>query len=223
MHRHINVGCRVQDARKMKVAAIVPAYNEALRIGAVLDVLCRSEELDEIIVVDDASEDNTEQVAASYSVKVIKHPVNTGKGGALKTGINATDAEILLFIDADLVGLKKGHIHQLVQPIRQDKSLSMTTSRFVKGRGSTNWSQRLAPILNSQRAIRRSFLETVPDFSQSRFAVETIITKHARKVKAKTKEASLPGVTHVLKEEKQGPIKGVKDRLKMYKEILKHL
>lgn len=207
----------------MKIAAIVPAFNEESRIGAVLEVLCQSKDVDEIIVVDDASTDNTKQVASTYPVRVIRHPTNTGKGGALKTGIDATDAGVLLFIDADLVGLKKEHIRQLVQPMREDESLAMTTSRFVKGRGSTNWSQRLAPILNSQRAIRRGFLETVPDFSRSRFGVETIITKHARKVKAKTKKVSLVGVTQVMKEEKLGRIKGTKDRLKMYKEILKHL
>lgn len=208
----------------MKIAAIIPAYNEEGRISTVLDAATQSDRVDEVIVVDDGSSDRTAEVASTHNgVRVVRHQTNKGKGAALKTGLDTTDADILLFIDADLVGLKPGHVDELVQPLIEDEDLAMTTSRFAGGRPATNISQRLAPILNSQRALRRSFLETVPDFSRSGFGVETIITKHARKSKAKVKEILLEGVSQVLKEEKLGLVRGARDRLRMYKDIIKHL
>lgn len=208
----------------MNIAAIVPAYDEERRISTVLDAITQSDLVDEVIVVDDGSSDKTSEVAsACHGVCVIRHQSNKGKGAALKTGLDATGAQIILFIDADLVGLKPGHVDELVQPLIDDEDLAMTTSRFSRGRAATNISQRLAPILNSQRALRRSFLETVPDFSRSGFGVETIITKHAKKSKAKVKEILLEGVSQVLKEEKLGLIRGARDRLRMYKDIVKHL
>jgi glycosyltransferase involved in cell wall biosynthesis len=208
----------------MKVAAIIPAYNEENRIGDVLDSVIKCPLVSETIVVDDGSSDKTAEVASTYnSVQVLRHQSNRGKGAALKTGVEATDAEILLFVDADLIGLKPDHINELVEPLIEDKELAMTTSRFARGRPATNISQRLAPILNSQRAVRRSFLETVPDFSQSGFGVETIITKHARRTKAKVKQILLEGVGQIMKEEKFGLLRGARDRLKMYKDIVKHL
>lgn len=207
----------------MKVAAIVPAFNEESRIGTVLPVLKESPDVDEIIVVDDGSEDRTAEIARSLGVRVIGLKENVGKGGALKRGAEATDADVLLFIDADLIGLNVDHVHALIAPLHADEEVDMVCGRFVKGRAQTNWSQKLAPHLNSQRAIRRGFLNTVPDYSRSRFGVEMIMTKHARKTDARVKKVLLAGLTQVMKEEKLGRIKGTKDRLKMYGEIVKHM
>ncbi len=205
-----------------KIAVIVPAYNEGPRIGAVLDVLVKVDHIDEIIVVDDGSEDETASAASKHHVKVIRMESNKGKGAAMRKGADSTDADILLFIDADLVGLKPGHIDRLISPLIETEEIEMSVARFTEGRLSTNLSQRIAPILNSQRAIRRTFLDRVPEFSSSRFGVETIITTYARRSKAKVIEVEFEGVTQVMKEEKIGKIKGMKSRLDMYKDVIKH-
>lgn len=207
----------------MKVAAVVPAFNEGSRIATVLSVLKQSPDVDEIIVIDDGSEDGTADVARSLGVHVIRLARNIGKGGALKKGTEATDADAFLFIDADLIGLKAEHVRALIAPLQANDDMDMVCGRFVKGRAQTNWSQKLAPHLNSQRAVRRTFLNTIPDYSKSRFGVEMIMTKHARKTRAHVKKVPLPGLTQVMKEEKLGRIKGTKDRLKMYREIVRHL
>jgi glycosyltransferase involved in cell wall biosynthesis len=93
------------------VAAIIPAYNEAERIQPLLDTLHSCREVTEVLVVDDGSRDGTASVAGSHALaqqgrlRVLRHTRNCGKGSALLTGASATRAEILLLLDADLIGL----------------------------------------------------------------------------------------------------------------------
>ena len=80
---------------------MIPAYNEQAVIG---DVITGLKEMlknknCEIIVVDDASLDNTFEIAARLGVKVIRHEFNKGYGAALKTGVRDALHEIVLFFD----------------------------------------------------------------------------------------------------------------------------
>ena len=87
----------------MKVGCIIPAHNEEKTIGKVIEKTRRF--VDEVIVVDDGSTDNTSAVAEKAGVTVLTHMINLGKGAALKSGCDyAVDngAEILITMDADL-------------------------------------------------------------------------------------------------------------------------
>lgn len=86
-------------------AVIVPVFNEHEQVGqtlqSILDV--RGEEPWEIIVVNDGSTDRTAEVLKPFegSVRVLTHPSNYGYGAALKSGIHATRAENVIFMDSD--------------------------------------------------------------------------------------------------------------------------
>ncbi len=87
---------------KMKIAVIIPAYNEAKRIGAVLKGL-KNQKLD-IFVIDDGSVDNTLEVIKKYNVFSISHKINLGKGAAVKTGCEAAfleGADAVIMMDSD--------------------------------------------------------------------------------------------------------------------------
>lgn len=90
-------------AKKEKISIIMPAYNEADAIGEVLDKLVpmANENGWEVIVVDDGSSDNTGDIAGTRGAKVLTHLSNRGYGASLSTGIRATDADIVVFIDSD--------------------------------------------------------------------------------------------------------------------------
>ena len=80
----------------MKISAIVPAYNEAERIGAVLEPLLAAPSVDEIVVVDDGSTDGTAEVAQRYGVKVVRLGENRGKGAAMAAGVREANGDTLL-------------------------------------------------------------------------------------------------------------------------------
>jgi len=208
------------EKKHPKVALIIPAYNEAERIGAVLDEVVKAPVINEIIVVDDGSIDTTVEVAGRHEgVTVISRDLNGGKGAALKIGIDSTDAEILVLIDADLIGLKVKHIEDLVEPLLLEEDLEMTRGKFTKGRTVTNISQAVVPNISGQRAFKRKFLTDMPDFTNSGYGVEVAFTRQIRRKQTKVKEVILPNVTHVMKEEKLGLRKGLLERFKMYRDI----
>lgn len=203
-----------------KIAVIIPAFNEEDRIESVLDIVTNLSLIDEVIVIDDGSVDKTaEVVKKNSSVKLIRHSENKGKGAAIATGIASTDAEILVFIDADLIGLTKEHIRDLVEPILKNKKLMMTVGKFEGGRLRTDFAQKISPFLSGQRVIRREFLDGMRDFKATGFGVEVCFTKHAKDSGFKVKDVALNNISHVMKEEKLGLKKGVIARLNMYKDI----
>lgn len=204
----------------MKIAAIVPAYNEAKNIGSVLSVLTRSPLIDEVIVVNDGSTDNTAEVAARYRVRVIDLPANVGKGGAMKIGANNTDAEILLFIDADLIGLTLKHIADMLEPVRNGRA-AMSVGIFDDGRFATDLAQKLAPFLSGQRAMLHSIIDSVPEIENKRYGVEVALSRYAEKEDLPVVHVQLKNMAQVMKEEKLGFWKGFRARLRMYWEIIR--
>ena len=115
-----------------KLSIVVPAYNEAARLGpslrAIVGYLNEQRQESEVIVVDDGSSDNTAEVAeqnledsgASVSTRVIRYEKNRGKGYAARTGLLAAQANIALFSDAD-ISTPITETPKLVDPIRSGK------------------------------------------------------------------------------------------------------
>ena len=84
------------------VSVILPAYNEGEIIAQVVQsILAVAQEDWEIIVVDDASEDDTAKRAAIDGVRVVRHPYNKGNGAAVKSGLRAARGEVVCLLDAD--------------------------------------------------------------------------------------------------------------------------
>jgi len=83
------------------ITVIIPAFNEESSIGPVIQKLTGTAVFAEIIVVDDGSTDHTAEIAAQFSVRIIRHETNKGYGAALKTGIRKARGEKIILIDSD--------------------------------------------------------------------------------------------------------------------------
>ena len=117
-----------------KVVAILPAYNESENVKAVIDVVKNVRCVDEVIVVDDGSSDDTAEIARKAGATVISHDVNKGKGEAIKTGYKYTDADIIAFIDADISNLTTSKVEAIIKPILEGKS-EITKTKFARASG----------------------------------------------------------------------------------------
>ena len=83
------------------VSVIIPAYNEAESIGAVVGGVRALYPDFEIIVIDDGSSDRTAEAALAAGARVYAHPYNVGNGAAVKSGIREAGGELLVLMDAD--------------------------------------------------------------------------------------------------------------------------
>ena len=205
--------------RPCRVAVVVPAYNEENRIGAVLKTLTASPDLDEIIVVSDGSTDCTYEVAAAVpGVRVVQLPRNKGKGGAMRAGALLTEADVLVFFDADLIGLTPQHVHDLVRPVCCGVA-TMTTGVFKGGRFWTDVAQFFSPGITGQRAIRRDVFLRIPGLESVGYGIELAITYYVRHHDLISRRVTLRGVTHPMKEQKMGWVRGSLSRAVMYSQM----
>jgi len=118
----------------MKLSIIIPAYNEA---GTIATIVHRVQSVDlgpiekEIIVVNDGSTDDTEQVLKGLSaVRHISHERNAGKGAALAAGFQAATGGIVLIQDADLEYDPEDY-PAVIRPIVEGHSDVVMGSRFI--------------------------------------------------------------------------------------------
>lgn len=128
----------------MKTTIVIPSYNEMRTLPAVLKALAALPLEKEVVVVDDGSRDGTREwlekaIAAKEfpcDLKLIKHEVNKGKGGALLTGFNAASGDITIVQDADLE-YDPAQIAAVVRPIEEGRADVVFGSRMLSGRSQT--------------------------------------------------------------------------------------
>jgi glycosyltransferase involved in cell wall biosynthesis len=200
------------------VAIIIPAKDEEHRIARVILAALESKLADEVIVVSDGSRDRTVQVAKKWGVQVVELKVNQGKAAAMLAGVKSTKAEIVCFVDADLVGLRGEHIDAIIKPVL-DNLCDMCIGIFRGGKVWSDMAQKISPYISGQRAMRRELIESVPNLAEYRMGAETAIKENAKRRKARILRVPLRGVSNFYKEKKLGLVKGTGQRVKMYKEI----
>ena len=158
---------------------VIPAYNEAAAIGAVVRDLLTSAGWREILVVDDGSTDDTGAQAAAAGAQVIRHPYNKGNGAAVKTGIRHASGANVLIIDADGQHAPADAIrlvsrlgpYDLVVGARSPRSQATTARRLgnslLNGIASYLTEQRIPDLTSGFRAARRDclleFLHLLPN------------------------------------------------------------
>jgi len=207
----------------MKLSCIICAYNEAPRIGTVLTAASNHPLIDEIIVVNDASTDDTAQVVKKYpGVTLLELPKNMGKSHALVQGFRLSQGELVMLLDADLANITAADITALAQPVLSgaaNVTLSLRKNAFaihhLIGLDFTS-GERVVP-----RALLGDVLEEIeklPKFGIESYMNNLIIERGLR-------IAVVPWqrVTHTRKSEKHGFLRGALADFSMTLDVLRVL
>ena len=207
---------------KMSVSIVIPAYNESATVGNVIKVVKRLSIVDEIIVVNDGSTDKTAQLAENAGATVISHKINSGKGAALKTGLENSKGDIVAFIDADLSNLTPNQVEKIIKPILDGKA-DITKTKFKRKAGRVT-ELTAKPLLNfffpelkyeqplsGQFAAVRTFLNKIK-FEED-YGVDVGIVLDADVRGMRIKEVDIGQIEH-----SHSPIKGLN---KMANEVVR--
>jgi len=196
------------SAEAARAAAVVPAFNEEKTIAGIVRTLKAVRGIDEVIVVDDGSEDGTAAAAAAAGAdQVLRLPENLGKGGALARGVRATSAGILFFCDADFLGLMPAHVERLLRPVREGRK-AMEAGERDRGPLLAPLLARL-PHISGERALRREVFEGVPPRFLARFRVEIALEYYCEVNRLAYGAVPTVGIAHVRKMQKVGFVRGL--------------
>ena len=197
------------------VTAVIPAWNEAQTIGAVVYAALDASLVDEVIVVDNASTDGTGTVAATHGARVIVETVR-GKGEAMRAGVAASPrAGVVVFLDADLVGLRPCHIDSLVGTVLAGRA-DMACGLFDRGPVANPFFLHTLPVLTGQRALRRELFDRLDRADVQGYRVEAALNSLVAQIGMARDDQVLPGLWHRTKEEKMAsPVVGHATKLAM--------
>ncbi len=105
----------------MKISVIIPALNEEKNLAKVINIVKTCDKVNEIVVVDNNSTDNTNKIARECGAKTVLCK-KRGKGYAMELGLKESTGDVVVFIDGDICNYKKNFINDLVAPILNYKA-----------------------------------------------------------------------------------------------------
>lgn len=170
------------------VTVVIPAFNEEKTITDTIRALKKRPEVDNILVVNDGSSDNTSALARQEEVEVLDLPSNRGKGAAMNSALEHINTDIIAFVDGDL-GSAAGEVHKILAPVLEGKTdlciaafpaptkkggfglVKGTAARAIRKAGNL---ESIAP-LSGQRAMTREVLTAVTPFREG-YGVELGMT-----------------------------------------------
>lgn len=123
--------------KKDKILVIIPAYNEAENIGKVLKELKKDASFADILVINDCSKDNTEEIVRKNNVKCINNIFNMRYAMAVQTGIKyayENDYDYVIQFDADGQHIAKEAV-KLYEEIKRTNADIVIGSRYLKDMG----------------------------------------------------------------------------------------
>ena len=205
-----------------KTTAIICAYNEENTIVDVILYTSISSIIDEIIVVNDGSTDETKEIIDTLKkeidFKAIHLKKNKGKGYAMAIGVENTSNEIIVFVDADLSNIQEKHLKLLINPVisgEADMVLGQPSETLI------DYGINPFKSFTGQRAVLKiDITPLVEKMKVSRFGVETLINLFYQSQGKIVKHVMLKDLIHPTKYGKTTPIKATKEFIFEGKEIV---
>ena len=195
---------------------VVPARNEVATVADVVRACLDCTYARRVIVVDDASDDGTAEAAdAAGAHLVVRRPPHEGgsKAHAMEAGVDASDADAFLFVDADCIGLTGPHLDAICRPFVEGRAV-MSLGWFDYG----VWNplvNRLNPT-TGERIIPRWVWDAIPPEKLDGYTIEMVINDVIAERRMPTVSRTMRGVTHRTKRDKFGPVEGWKATWDMF-------
>ena len=193
------------------LSVIIPCYNEQGTIASLIAMVQASPWVQEIIVVDDGSQDKSREILEAISdpqVRVIMHSVNQGKGAALRTGFSHATAEFVIVQDADLE-YDPSEYPLVLEPLLDDRADVVFGSRFLSGRPHRvlyfwhSLGNRFLTLMSNMftdlnltdmetcyKCFRREVIQAI-DIEEDRFGFEPEITAKLAKLRLRIYEVGI--------------------------------
>ena len=196
------------DSRPLRIAAVIPCFNEALAIAQVVSEFQASLPEAEIHVVDNNSTDDTAAVARAAGARVTHVPLR-GKGNVARRMFADVEADVYVMVDGDAT-YDVGEVRQLIELMvegnldmvvgsRVDDGADMQTYRrghrfgnaFLTGAVASLFDGRMTDMLSGYRVFSRRYAKSFPALSRG-FEIETELTVHALELRMPFAEVPMP-------------------------------
>ncbi|MCF6465886.1 glycosyltransferase family 2 protein [Clostridium sp. Cult2] len=220
---------------KRRLIIVVPVYNEADKIVDTIIGLKTIELIDEIVIVNDGSTDNTAEVIEKLDVSIITLPENRGKGYAMRKAIEEKNYDYIGFVDGDL-GQTSVEVEKLIYPVISNE-VDFTIAKFSKASVETSikggfglvkalakkgvyfyTKKEINTSLSGQRIYKKEIMESM-EYIPNRYGIEVAMTIQALENGYTFKEIPV-NMTHRYTDRS---LKGFKHRGKQFLDILKTL
>lgn len=212
-----------------KISCVVPVFNEGKRVSGVLNALVGHPLIDEVIVVNDGSTDDSEKVLRGWAgpskgragIKLISYKLNKGKSHAMMVGIKEAKNDLILTIDSDLVGLTREDVMALIEPVVNGKAdVSMT----LRKNSLAIFKYFGLDFVSGERVFDRGTIGNLDELGKlTCFGLESYLNNLIIKNKSRLKVVYWKNVITPRKSVKFGFWEGTKRDWKMVGEIVKYL
>jgi len=207
------------------IDVVMPARNEEVTVAANVVAARGCRFVREVIVIDDGSSDATGERALAAGAKVLRRErtsaamaVEGSKALAMAEGVAATDAEAILFVDADCTGLTAEHLDRICGPFLEGRAV-MSIGAFDYG---PFWNPQVLrwPPLSGERVVPRWLFEAVPPAARQGYTIEVRLNEVVAEGRLPTSVQTMAGVYHRTKRDKLGRREGFRQTVAMYRELL---
>jgi len=203
----------------MTLTCLIPAYNEASRIAAVLEAVLNHPLIDEVLVIDDGSTDATSAVVRTYpQARLITLTSNGGKTAALARGLSEAKYPLILLVDADLLGLSQADLTALITPVLTNQA---DISISLRQNAPFLWRWIGLDYISGERVLHKSLLQghEAALSNLPKFGFEVYLNSLLIQQSAQIAVVEWPGVVSPLKTTKYGFWGGLKADVKMLSDL----
>jgi glycosyltransferase involved in cell wall biosynthesis len=200
---------------------IIPARDEEPTVAGVVRAARGAAGVGRVLVVDDGSYDRTAERAVEAGAIVVqaRSPGEPGdKAQALARGVAASSAPVLVFFDADILGVQPFHLEALAGPVLAGEA-GLSCGIVDYGPLRNSLFLRLPPI-TGLRALPREVFEGVPEGKRNGFQIEIMINEVVVRRGLPSTIRVLPRLRHLSKIDKRGWRRGLPSHLAMTRELL---